>query len=193
MSLVKKALIMTQTAPFMPRTLADIWRMLRSLGQDDAALTPLRRRLLSLQVRTAAVERQRLLIVEDMLPLKAAGWWMPELAELVGADLVISRKGEAPVDMTMADISAAAPDLIVLACTGKNLADNSAAALLFADLGCPVFAADAKDYFSAPSAALVDSAEILAEILHQDARLHFGHAGKHWRQISPLNPRYPQA
>ncbi len=188
MALVKKPFNMTDTN----LTLADIWRRLREAGMSDAEQLPLRRRLLSLQIRTAAVDRQRLLIVERVLPLRAAGGWLPELAELVGADLVISRKGAPPAAMTLADISAAKPDVILLACTGATLAENIGFADGLNEAGVPLFAANAVDFFQAPDASIVGSAEILAELLHQDARLDFGHKGSHWQKIAPLNPRYPQ-
>jgi hypothetical protein len=194
-SLVKKPLIMTATDadPVLPPTLADVWRWQRRGGVAETDQVAWRRRLLSLQIRTAAVDRQRLLIVESMTPLRAAGLWMPELAELVGADLVISRKGEPPVAMAPAEIAATAPDLIIVACSGNSLAENSSFAEAFAPHGVPVFAADANVHFWLPDSNLVETAEIVAEILHQDKRLHFGHAGAHWRQIFPPNPRYPQA
>ncbi len=169
--------------PAIPPTLADVWRWWRRIDMPEAEQLALRRRLLSLQIRTAAVERQKLLIVEGAEPLRAAGYWMPELAELVGGDLVISRKGEAPVEMTLDDIAQAAPDLIIVACSGGTLGDNMDFARIFADAAVPVYAADADHFFWVPDAHLVDTAEILAEILHQDARLHFGHEGKHWRRV----------
>jgi hypothetical protein len=173
-----------EAEPAKPRSLAAIWQALRRTDMPDAIQVALRRRLLSLQIRTAAVDRQKLLIVESVTPLRAAGFWMPELAELVGADLVISRKGEDPVEMTMADIAKAVPDLIIVACSRASLADNSGYAKVFANTIAPVYAADATCFFWRPDENLIDTAEILAEILHQDDRLHFGHEGKYWQKIT---------
>ncbi len=182
----------TNADPATPTSLALVWRALRDAGMPEADQVALRRRLLSLQIRTAAVERQTLLIVESTTPLRAAGYWMPELAELVGADLVISRKGEAPRCMTMAHITDAAPDLIITACSGASLEENIGFAGSFVDCGVPVYAAKATSCFWLANAHIVETAEILAEILHKDARLHFGHDGRYWRRVSPLNPHYPQ-
>jgi iron complex transport system substrate-binding protein len=186
MVLVKKLLSMTEnnTEQDKPRSLAAVWQGLRRTDMPEVDQLALRRRLLSLQIRTAAVDRQRLLIVESMAPLRAAGFWMPELAELVGADLVISRKGEAPVEFTMEDVAQAEPNLIIVACSGKSLAQNSLAAQALAEVDIPIFAASADRFFWLPNAQLVETAEILAEILHQDARLHFGHEGTHWQAVS---------
>jgi ABC-type Fe3+-hydroxamate transport system substrate-binding protein len=178
--------------PTPPSSLAQIWQTLRAAGVPEADQVAWRRRLLSLQIRTAAVDRQTLLIVESVTPLQAAGHWMPELAELVGADLVISRKGADPIAMTLAEIATTAPDLIIVACSGGTLEDNIGFAAAFAELGVPVYAADATFHFWVPDAHIVETAEILAEILHKDERLHFGHHETLWRAVSPLNPRYPQ-
>jgi iron complex transport system substrate-binding protein len=184
--MVKKLLSMSknQPIPMLPRSLAQVWQDMRRTALPEADQVALRRRLLSLQIRTAAVDRKRLLIVESMLPLQAAGYWMPELAELVGGDLVISRKGEAPAPMTLAEVSVAAPDLILVACTGHDLAQNAIVAKAFANDSAPVYAADAINFFCKADERLVATAEILAELLHEDARLHFGHAGKHWQRVS---------
>jgi ABC-type Fe3+-hydroxamate transport system substrate-binding protein len=183
--MVKKLLSMTINQPKtdMPRSLAEFWQAMRRTDMPEAGQVALRRRLLSLQIRTAAVERKRLLIVESMTPLRAAGYWMPELAELVGADLVISRKGDESTPMTVDEISIAAPDVIIVACSMFNLAQNSEFASAFANDRAPIFVADAVDFFCKPDARLVDTAEILAEILHQDSRLQFGHEGRHWRAV----------
>jgi iron complex transport system substrate-binding protein len=184
--MVKKLLSMSGNYPEsnIPRSLAELWQALRRTDMPEADQVALRRRLLSLQIRTAAVERKRLLIVESMMPLRAVGYWMPELAELVGADLVISRKGDAPTPMRVDEISSAVPDVIIIACSGVGLAQNASFALAFANDRAPVYATDAQVFFCKPDARLVETAEILAEILHQDARLHFGHKDKHWQKIS---------
>jgi iron complex transport system substrate-binding protein len=184
--MVKKLLSMSKNQPEsgMPRSLAELWQAMRRTDMPEAEQVALRRRLLSLQIRTAAVDRKRLLIVESMTPLRAVGYWMPELAELVGADLMISRKGEAPTPMSVDEISSTAPDVIIVACSGVGLAQNASFAAAFANDRAPVYAVDAQDFFCKPDAQLVETAEILAEILHQDAPLHFGHDGKHWQKIS---------
>ncbi len=183
--MVKKLFSMSknQPTPMVVRSLAEVWQAMRRTAVPEADQVALRRRLLSLQIRTAAVDRKKLLIVEKMMPLQAAGYWMPELAELVGGDLVISRKGESPMPMTLAEISAAAPDLILVACTGHDLAQNTAVAKAFANDSAPVYAADAINFFCKADHHIVETAEILAELLHEDTRLHFGHAGKHWQHV----------
>ncbi len=185
MVMVKKLLSMITNKPtfILPHSLAEVWQSLRRTNMPEADQIVLRRRLLSLQIRTAAVGRKKMLIVESMMPLQAAGYWMPELAELVGGDLVISRKGEPPAPLTLADISAAAPDLILVACTGHDLAQNAAIAKAFANDRAPVYAADAIIFFCKADHHIVETAEILAELLHEDTRLHFGHAGKHWQHV----------
>jgi iron complex transport system substrate-binding protein len=185
MVLVKKLLSMSKNniESINPRSLAEIWQALRRTDMPEAVQIALRRRLLSLQIRTAAVDRQRLLIVESLLPLRAAGWWMPELAELVGADLVISQKGAAPVETTLTEIAQAAPDVILVACSSTDLTQNIQTAALFRALDRPLYAADAQNFFCRADGGLVETAEILAELLHQDARLHFGHEGKHWQRV----------
>ena len=45
-----------------------------------------------------------------------------------------------------------------------------------------VFVADGNQYFNRPGSRIVESLEILAEMLHPDA-FHFGHEGAGWRRI----------
>ena len=45
-----------------------------------------------------------------------------------------------------------------------------------------VFIADGNQYFNRPGPRIVESLEILAEIIHGD-RFHFGHRGRGWEKF----------
>jgi iron complex transport system substrate-binding protein len=86
-------------------------------------------------------------------------------------------------------VAEADPDAILVAPCGFDLARTRAElprlreqpgfAALRAACGGRVYAADGNQYFNRPGPRLVDSLEILAEILHPD-RFDFGHAGRGW-------------
>lgn len=175
------------------QALADVWRQLRATT-GEAPVLALRRRLLSLQIRTAAVERQSMIVLSQINPLMAAGLWLPELVELTGGDLLLATKGEADRPITLAQLCQADPQVLVIAARGATLDENRAVwrqleskpglRKIAAVRAGRVFAVDARDFFHQPDASLVDTAEILAELLHRDRRLSFGHESVHWARVA---------
>jgi iron complex transport system substrate-binding protein len=147
-----------------PSTLAGQWRLLRAQG-GDAAVTPLRKRLLRLQLRLAAVDRQSIIVLSSVAPPLAAGQWVPELTEIVGADSLVSVKGGAPAPVP----DGTNPDIILVAIAGQDLAAAIAAAQLYRlriGYSGQLFAADGQQLFNVGGRALADSAEALADMLH---------------------------
>ena len=89
-------------------------------------------------------------------------------------------------------LAAADPDVIVLMPCGFDIArsrdelcsltEQSAWRGLTAVRERRVFVADGNQYFNRPGPRLVESAEIMAEILHP-GRFDFGHAGRGWQPL----------
>lgn len=162
-----------------PRSLAEVWALLRA-SDGPQVEQQVRRRLLGLAVRTAAVDKPGLLLVTGTEPLSTTGLWMPELAELCGATLLGATKGEGQVPVDPALVQQA--DRVIVACRGLDLAANIGVALT---LGYhpALFAADGAQHFHAPAAALGPSAEMLVQMLHGIERFPFGHEGRLWQKI----------
>jgi iron complex transport system substrate-binding protein len=140
--------------------------------------------------------RPRVACIEWLDPPMAAGNWIPELVELVGADAVLSRSGAHAPQIEWRDLTAADPDFIVLMPCGFDM-ERTAAELdalvkreqwraLRAVREDRVYVTDANQYFNRPGPRIVDSLEILAEIVRPDA-FSFGHEGKGWRRAGQSN------
>jgi iron complex transport system substrate-binding protein len=173
-----------QVLSLSPACLADVWndcvRVGAALGVDAAPLVnSLRRRVDEIAERaTTAHHQPSVVCVEWLDPLMAAGNWVPELVALAGGHDLLGRKGAHSGWIDFAAIAAADPEVIVFLPCGFDLARTRAEAdALLAHPGWDeltavrrgtVFAVDGNQYFNRPGPRLVDSLEILAEILHPE-------------------------
>lgn len=123
-------------------------------------------------------------------PLMGAGNWVPELVSMAGGHPLFGQVGRHSPWLPWNDLSAAEPDiLVVMPCgydlqQGRQSIDSLAQMPTWQNLKAVkngrVFLVDANHYFNRPGPRLVDSLEILAEILHPD-ECAFGYAMKAWK------------
>lgn len=177
-----------------PNSLDDVWR---DIGRVADALDRAERgRVLvaSLQARVAAVaaragspnaaRRPTVACIEWVTPLMAAGNWMPTLVELAGGENLFGVAGQHSPWLSFADLVARDPDVIVILPCGWDIARarqdlpaleaHPGWSQLTAVRQQRVFVTDGNQYFNRPGPRLVESLEILAELLHGD-RCDFGH------------------
>ena len=180
-----------------PNALADVWN---DIGQVAAALdAPERARVLisALQQRMAAirsralsfVSRPTVACIEWIEPLMAAGNWMPELVEMAGGVNLFGEAGKHSPWMTWEAMVAKNPDVLFVSPCGFDIARTLEEMRLLRDKAewhelkavrsGRVFVADGNQYFHRPGPRLVESLEILAEMLHPND-FHFGHEGAGW-------------
>ena len=169
----------------------DIQRAALALGVDGSrAVTGLQSRLRAISDRTSEIaERPSVACIEWTAPVMVAGNWVPELVKIAGGNDALGRAGEHSPYIEWADLETADPDVIVAMPCGFDLArTRSEMAPLVAlpgwgDLSAVkngrVFVTDGNQYFNRPGPRLVESAEILGEIIHPDA-FDFGHRGIGW-------------
>jgi len=184
-----------------PATLAEVWASFAAVAEAagvperGAALAAERtERVSQLGEETAGLgSRPRLACIEWLDPLMSAGNWMPELVALAGGRSVLGRTGAHSPTIRFDELVAADPDAILVLPCGFDLARTRAelplltglpgfAALRAAREG-RVYVADGSQYFNRPGPRLVESLEILAEILHP-GRFAFGHEGRGWARVS---------
>jgi iron complex transport system substrate-binding protein len=167
-----------------PTTIADILANIVTVGemtgrgdQADALVGCLRARLDALAASLSGVtSRPRTLVLEWLEPPFAPGHWVPQQVDVAGGDPGFGTAGGVSRTTTAEEISAYAPEAIVLAPCGFYAADTlralPKARLPAGWLDLPavrdgnVWALDATSYFSRPGPRVVDGAEILAGILH---------------------------
>jgi iron complex transport system substrate-binding protein len=136
--------------------------------------------------------RPKLATIEWLDPLMAAGNWMPELIEMAGGTNLFGRAGEHSPWMKFDDLAARDPDAILLSPCGFAIARTMDETSLltrtpgWSDLRAVregrVFVADGNQYFNRPGPRIVESLEILAELLHPEL-FQFAHEGSGWRRL----------
>jgi iron complex transport system substrate-binding protein len=182
-----------------PNALADVWRDIQRVA--DALGVPergvrlvdnLRRRMDAVAAVVQALpERPKVACVEWLDPLMAAGNWMPELVVMAGGVNLFGRAGEHSPWMELTALVAADPDVIVVLPCGYGieqtrrelpaLTGRPGWATLRAVRAGRVYLTDGNQYFNRPGPRLVESLEILAELLHPGA-VSFGHEGHGWQR-----------
>jgi iron complex transport system substrate-binding protein len=170
-----------------PNSLADVWTDIRRVAEScgvgergEEAVANLQARMQAISVQaTRSPARPRVACIEWHEPLMAAGNWVPELVEMAGAVNLFGEAGLHSPWMTWQQLLDADPDVIITMPCGFDLARTSAE-MYWLD-GRPewpklravetgqVYLADGNQYFNRPGPRLVESLQILAEILHPEA------------------------
>jgi iron complex transport system substrate-binding protein len=183
-----------------PRRMVDIWddmrRVAESLGLEDCgrtAIKPLKTRCVDVIEKVAGMtRRQSVACIEWLDPLMAAGNWVPELVELAGGRNLFGEAGKHSPWMKWEELVAADPDVIVVMPCGFDL--SRALRELPALAGRPewetlsavknhrVYVTDGNAFFNRPGPRIVDSLEILAEVLHP-VLFEPRHQGGGWERI----------
>lgn len=151
-------------------------------------------RMESIADLTRRLPRKRVATIEWIEPLMSGGNWMPELVEMAGGENLFGTAGEHSHWLSWDALIAADPEvLVVLPCSYdidtslreiEAMTAHPAWANLRAVQQNQVYITDGNQYFNRPGPRLVDSLEILAEILHPEV-FHFGHEGQGWVKYSP--------
>jgi len=140
----------------------------------------------------AASEHPRVACLEWLEPLMAAGNWMPELVEMAGGKNLFGEAGTHSPWMSWEDLCESDPDIIVILPCGFDL--KRTAKELYWLMDRPewkslkavnthrVYITDGNQYGNRPGPRIVESLQILAEIIHPtvfDARFK----GTGWKQV----------
>jgi len=183
-----------------PYALADVWRDIATVAaalgdpeRGDELVAHLRGRIDGIVARARRLgERPSVAVVEWIDPLMAAGNWMPELVEMAGGVSLFGEAGKHSPWMTIEELAHRDPDWILVIPCGFDLertrADMPALQAqprwrgLRAVRERRVVLGDGNQYFNRPGPRLVESLEILAEILHPGA-FDFGHRGSGWQTV----------
>ncbi|HEY9842322.1 MAG TPA: cobalamin-binding protein [Candidatus Obscuribacterales bacterium] len=183
-----------------PDDLAHVWQDIQNVAQalgaperGQALLADLQGRMQTISERAQkAPVRPRVACIEWIEPLMAAGNWMPELIELAGGINLFGTAGQHSPWMKWPDLRAADPDVLLIMPCGFDIArirqeTDLLQALpgwsgLKAVMSGQVYVTDGNQYFNRPGPRLVDSLEILAEILHPGL-FEFGHQNTGWEVL----------
>lgn len=137
--------------------------------------------------------RPTVVCIEWLSPLMTAGNWTPELIEKAGGTPLLAENGKHSGYINFSAIQTANPDIIVIAPCGfpmdRTLQEINLLLELpgWSDLAAVkydrVFVADGNHYFNRSSQKVVDTIELLAEIIHPK-QFVFGYEGKGWLKFT---------
>ena len=186
------------------QNLEQVWKDVQSIA--DALNVPERGQSLikeqQVAMQSAAASgkgrgRPRVVCIQWPHPMMAAGCWVPEMLELVGARDVCGRVEEAVV-VSLQDLQRADPEVIIFALCGLSLEKATKAAQvavgkmkkeggvwggLRAVQRRQVAVVDGEHVFSRPGPLLSTSLECLVEILFPEAQ-RYGHQDRLWRWMA---------
>jgi len=184
-----------------PNVLNDIFNDIKTIADSLNVKQAGERLLEELQERTDII-RHKLKFVENkptiaciewLEPLMISGNWVPEMVALAGGIAILTEPGKHSTYTTWEQIVSADPDIVIVMPCGFPIARtlNEMAILLqqpgFSDLKAVtnngLYIADGNQYFNRPGPRIVDSIEILAEIINPKQFI-FGYEGQGWIQFS---------
>lgn len=191
-----------QIISLQPNTLADVWadidRVASQLGVDATpVLAALQQRVEQCRQKTQSLkanQRPTVAAIEWIDPLMGSGNWIPELIELAGGKNLFGAIGQHSPYIEWKALLEADPDVIIVMPCGFDLertrqemqqaiATNSQWQQLRAVQTDRFFLTDGNAYFNRPGPRLVDSLEILTEILHP-GRFEPTYQGTGWEKYT---------
>ncbi len=167
-----------------PMQLSDLWNDIRKVAAalDDTSAGDRLVSLMQERLRTLRESvprsgaRPKVLCLEWLDPLMIGGNWIPELVEIAGGEAVLAQPGKHSPWTDWDEIAQADPDIIVMLPCGFDiprtlqeaavLPKHAAWNKLRAVQMQRVYVTDGNQYFNRPGPRLVESAEILSEIIH---------------------------
>jgi iron complex transport system substrate-binding protein len=164
-----------------PMTLDEVLLSIETVGRAtahpevaSALLVSLRDRLERVAFAVASRERPRMAVLEWTDPPFSSGHWVPDMVTAAGGVSVLGTRGERSKQIEWDAITAAQPDVIVVAPCGYRLEGATKLAEDVVGSGLlpprtPVWAVDADAAFVRPGPRVIDGIETLAHIAHPDA------------------------
>ncbi len=183
-----------------PNLLSDVWADIERVAvtlkvESQSVLTQLQSRVEACRQKTQGLsesDRPTVAVIEWTDPLMAAGNWIPELVELAGGRSMFGVVGEHSPYLKWEALASADPEVIVIMPCGfgldrtrqetQSLTQRPEWSSLRAVRTGKIFITDGNSYFNRPGPRLVDSLEILAEILHPEL-FDFGYKGIGWQNF----------
>ncbi len=190
----------TNVVSLRPHTLddllADIVRVAEAIGRPEDGIRvvqQMRTRLTAIANAVKERARPRLAFIEWIDPPMSGGHWMPEIISMAGGVSLFGETGLNSPWINWEAVADADPDVILVGPCGFDLAmteremgavrDNEIWRHLRAVREGSVWVADGNAYFNRPGPRIVESTEILAEILHPEV-CDYGHRGTAYRPFS---------
>ncbi|MBD3750362.1 MAG: cobalamin-binding protein [Sphingobacteriales bacterium] len=187
----------TQIISLQPNTLADIFGEISTVASILDAEEQGKQLIEDLEERVNIVrhklkffpDKPKVVMIEWLSPMMVAGNWIPELVEIAGGKSVLAENGKHSPFVTWEQIYDENPEIIVVAPCGFSISRTLQEIDLLLNLpgwidldavkNNRVYIADGNAYFNRSGPRIVDSIEILAEII-TPKYFSFGYEGAAW-------------
>lgn len=189
-----------QVVTLAPNNLQDVWEDFHKIGRalgDEAKSQELEDRIKTQMAHIAEKAAEipgnpKVAMVEWIDPLMMGGNWIPKLVEYASGFNLFTREGEHSPMLNFEDLKEADPDKIIITPCGfdlkhtkeelPSLTEREDWQQLRAVKNKEVYLADGHQYFNRSGPRLLETLEILAEILHPNY-FDFNHRKKAWEPI----------
>jgi len=184
-----------------PNKLDDIFEDIKTVAQaldvtdaGDVLIEDLQGRVDIIRHKLKYVEsRPTVACIEWLEPLMVSGNWIPEVVSTAGGSSILAEAGKHSPFVKWEDIQQTNPDVIIVMPCGFSIERTMKEMNILLDL--PGFAdltavknnrlyiTDGNQYFNRPGPRIVDSIEIIGEIIHPKL-FNFGYEGNGWIKFS---------
>ena len=182
-----------------PNKLSDIWDDIQKVAtalnvkeKGDLLVSAMHDRINTLSRMVGNLKRISVACIEWLEPLMAAGNWIPKLVEIAGGGNMFSIKGQHSPWMEFEDLIDKDPDIIIIMPCGYDIKKSKEEMEPLKNLpnwiklkavkDGEVYLTDGNQYFNRPGPRLVESLEILIEIIHL-GKFDFGHKDIGWEKF----------
>ncbi len=182
------------------KRLADIWVDIQKVAdavgvaaEGKTLLSGLKNHVVDVIQKTCMIKkRPTVACIEWFEPLMAAGNWIPEMVDLAGGKDLLGLPGKHSAWLEWDKLAEVNPDILILMPCGFDLERTRRESVLLekhpkwrglrAVKSRNVFITDGNHFFNRPGPRIVESIEILAEIL-QPKLFSFGHENRAWARL----------
>ncbi len=184
-----------------PKILEDVWADIERVGSifgvdSRQLLENLEARVKIVATKTQGFTPSKILptvaCIEWTKPLMVAANWIPELVTIAGGKPLFTKAGNLSHQISWENLTVSNPDAIVFMPCGFDLNRTRKEAELLTKLpewgklhavqSGRVYITDGNSYFNRPGPRLVESLEILAEIIHPEI-FQYGYKHKAWEEF----------
>jgi iron complex transport system substrate-binding protein len=184
-----------------PNSLEDIFNNIREVADSlsviekgDKLIEDLNERVNIVRHKLKFIDNKpTLACIEWLEPMMVSGNWVPELVDIAGGISLLAEAGQHSPFIQWVDIQLQDPEVIIVMPCGfsieRTLREIDILLQLpgFSELQAVknnrLYVADGNQYFNRPGPRIVDSIEILAEIIHPKQFI-FGYEGNGWIRFS---------
>lgn len=172
-----------------PQTIAGIEDNIRAVGEAtdrpreaDALIETIRARIEGVRSAVGEAQPRRVVFLEWTEPPFCAGHWVPEMVQAAGGEDPLGRPGADSRRVTWDEVTAAQPEIVVVAPCGYGLSQSLELARKLPRIDdARTVAVDANAYYARPGPRVAEGIELLAHLFHPTS-YPWPHNHKPWKE-----------